>query len=115
MSRHRRRDRDRIDSWVLQNVCVVRGRFDFRVTAPGKGEAILPEVRDGNQLGFRSLDEIADEIRTPVPVANNTDTNQVEPPLRTKSMNFGRLRFAKVARFRPSWDSCQYSGWLMAR
>src|SRR5271165_4092736 len=85
MSRHRRRDRDRIDSWVLQNVCVVRGRFDFRVTAPGKGEAILPEVRDGNQLGFRSLDEIADEIRTPVPVANNTDTNQFEPPVRTKS------------------------------
>ena len=82
MGRHRRGDGDRIDARIAQDLVEIVGDLDRRIAALHLGEKVLAQVADRDEPRARNLGEIANEVGTPIAVAD--DGNADHFTLRTR-------------------------------
>src|SRR3954465_2021947 len=73
----RRRDGDRIDTRIVQDVAEVVRDLDCGVAALDAGEALLPEIADRDEPPTGRIPEFSYEIRTPVAISDDRYANHV--------------------------------------
>src|SRR5207247_963257 len=76
----RGRDRDRVDRGVGEQVAVVAVGGDPRIAGRGEREPRRVELADRGQLRPVDLGEVPDEVRAPVAVADDADSDLVLAP-----------------------------------
>src|SRR5262249_14018181 len=78
--RHRGGDDHRVDPRVVQQIAEVAGRADGPVARPDAGQVLLSQVANRDDLAIGGLVEVADEIRSPVAVSDDANTNHSSRP-----------------------------------
>src|ERR1700737_1192971 len=91
---HRRCDRHRIDPGVLKKIAKIGCRHDPWMETFADGEFRRVQVAHADNARTLVVCKIANEVRTPVTVSDNTNSNESirhTTPIRTKASSKPRL------------------------
>ena len=76
MRRDGRRNHDRVDTRIAQQIAVVGRRLDSGIAAANCRQALSTQVADRENLRAWRFDEVPDEVRTPVTAADDADPDR---------------------------------------
>src|ERR1700730_7514459 len=96
---HRRCDRHRIDPGVLKKIAKIGCRHDLRMETLASGKFRWVQVANADNARRLAVCKIADEVRTPVAVPNNTNSNESilhATPIQTKGFQQTPAPFGAV-------------------
>src|SRR6476646_8855184 len=73
----RRRDQNGLECRIAEELVKVRRSADARVASCDSGPGLLALVADPDELGEPGLDEVPNELRAPVPEADDANSDRL--------------------------------------
>src|SRR5215467_3542325 len=72
---YRRCNRNGVNRGIFEQVTMIRSCFDLWITSMHYAESFRAKVADGDYLRSGNFGKVAHQIRSPVPIANDPNTD----------------------------------------